>query len=180
MNIQELFTLGMKRPLAQLIDPFAMIPKIDGGQSKPRMLNLGAGNSLIDGAINLDFPVWDAETMDIPELEGNVDAIFAFHFLEHLPSKRIIHVLRECERVLKVGGTLNIVVPHRLGSMAYHDLDHKTFFCEDTWKILFSTPYYDKGRETPWRFKIHFNLIAGLVERNLCVMTQLIKTRAVR
>ncbi len=71
---------------------------------------------------------------------------------------------------------MNIVVPHRLSQMAYHDLDHKSFWCEETLKNLFTTTYYLKNREQRWRFRIGTNVIIGIVERNLALMTQLIKT----
>jgi hypothetical protein len=56
-----------------------------------------------------------------------------------------------------------------------HDLTHKTAFCEDTWSNLFSDPSYKRMGAEAWRFKIGLNIIIGIVERNLCLMTQLIK-----
>jgi len=163
-DINEFFKLGMKRDIP-ILNPWQ-------GQTS---LNLGAGNQHIEGTIALDYPRWNAETEDIPWPCNSVDSIYAFHFLEHLPGKRVIHMLREFQRVLVVGGSANIVVPHRLSQMAYHDLDHKTFFCEETWRTLFSTPYYDKNREEPWKLEVGLNIIIGLNERNLALMTQLTK-----
>jgi len=163
MDIHELFELGMKRELPRLLP------------AGPVALNLGADKQNIHGAFPLDYPEWNAETDAIPCPDGSVDTIYAFHFLEHLSGVHVIRMLRECQRVLKVGGTLNVVVPHHLGSMAYHDLDHKTFWTEDQFKTLFSTPYYDKNREEPWLFDIGLNVIIGIVQRNLAVMTQLVR-----
>lgn len=164
MDINNLFELGMKRHIPLLCQPGEIA------------INLGAGKQEIKGAKSLDLPKWDAERDMIPYHDGSVDTIYAFHFLEHLPAGRVIYMLREFERVLKVGGTANVVVPHRLSQMAYHDLDHKTFFCEETWRTLFSTPYYDKNREVPWRLEVGTNIIIGIVERNLALMTQLRRT----
>ena len=111
----------------------------------------------------------------IPFRDETIDTVFAFHFLEHFAGKRTIELLREIERCLKVGGTANIVVPYYRSNMAFHDLDHKCFFTEDTFKTLFSTPYYDKNRETVWKLEINVNIIIGVAERNLCLMTQLVK-----
>lgn len=173
MSIQDFFKLGMKRDIHNLIPP-----RLNhyGGNA----LNLGAGNSLIAGTDPLDLPEWNAEDGMLPAriASDSVDTIFAFHFFEHLTGAKAIRILRECERVLKVGGTLNVVVPHRLSQMAYHDLDHKSFWTEETWKVLFSTPYYDKNRETPWLLEVNVNLIIGVVERNLALMTQLVKGKA--
>lgn len=168
MDFQMLFGMALKRNLADLAGP------LDEG-NEGEWLNLGAGNTHYPGSTSLDYPGWDGEHDDIPRMNGTVAYITAFHFFEHFTGRDAIRLLRECERVLRPGGTLTIGVPHRLGSMAYHDLDHKSFWCEDTLKTLFNTPYYDKGRETPWKFDIRFNVIAGLVERNLMVLTQLVR-----
>jgi len=165
MNIIELFKLGMKRDIS---------PLIPAGEVA---INLGAGKQIIQGATNFDYPEWNAEVDTIKMGDDSVDTIYAFHFLEHLTSARVIFMLHEFERVLKIGGTANIIVPHRLSQMAWHDLDHKTVFCEETWHTLFSTPYYDKNREVPWKLSIGTNVIIGVVERNLALMTQLVRTK---
>lgn len=153
----------MKREVPELIPPEA--PSI----------NLGAGISHIPGAVSLDYPEWNGETDQIPYEDGSIGTIYAFHFFEHFSGTHAIRLLRECERVLKPGGTLNVVVPRAGSSIANHDLDHKSFWNEDTWKTLFKTPYYVKNREASWGFKIGLNLIIGIVERNLVIMTQLVK-----
>jgi ubiquinone/menaquinone biosynthesis C-methylase UbiE len=168
MDINEFFLLGMKREIPQLKD-------FSNPSRTGVCLNLGGGKQNITGYVNLDFPEWNADFDGLPFDDGTIKHIIAFHFLEHLSSARVIATLRECERVLMTGGTLNIVVPHRLSQMAYHDLDHKTFFCEETWRTLFSTPYYDKNREYEWKFEIGTNIIIGVVERNLALITQLVK-----
>lgn len=162
-DLIDLFALGMKRPIVPLI-PMGDV-----------VLNLGAGRQEIFGAATLDYPEWDASYMPIPWVDDSVDTILAFHFLEHLRGARVIEMLREIERVLRPGGTAMIVVPHRLSQMAYHDLDHQSFFCEETWRILFTTTYYAKNREVPWRLHVGTNVIMGLVERNLALLTQLEK-----
>jgi len=161
-NLVELFQVGMDRTIPNFHNT---IPR-DFIQ-----LNLGAGNKIVVPAKSLDLPEWDADTMLIPYEDGQVTTIHMYHFLEHV--KDPIAVLRECERVLKPNGFCNIVVPYYRSQMAYHDLDHKHFFTEDTWKILFDTPYYGKHGE--WRFEIGLNVIMGIAERNLALVTQLIK-----
>jgi len=166
-RFQDMFEVGMKRQVAGFEDPSQM-----GGI----WLNLGAGNQTLLGSIPLDYPYWNAEVDRIPYGDGEVRSITAFHFFEHLSGKHAIRMLRECERVLCVDGRLTIVVPHRLGSMAYHDLDHKSFWTEDTFRILTQTPYYDKNRMVPWRLKLRASMIAGIVERNLAIFQQFDKT----
>lgn len=165
MNIEQLFFRGMKRDLGTLLPPPVGWPVLD----------LGAGHNPCPGAVPLDFPEWDGAHDPIPFGDESVGGVFALHFLEHLTGEQAIRVLREVERVLVPGGVLTVVVPHRACSLAYEDLDHKSFWCEETWRVLFSDKYYAKHRTEPWRLRLIFNMIAGVAERNLCVMSQLVK-----
>ena len=137
-------------------------------------LNLGAGNKKILHATPLDYPDWNADTDHIPYTDGSVSQIHAYHFLEHC--KHPVKVLQECQRVLNPGGHMNICVPYYSAAIASQDLDHKHFFTEETWKTLFSNQYYNKNK-IEWKFKIGFNMICGIVERNLCLLTQLEKIK---
>lgn len=163
-KVENLFHVGMDRKLPVF---FRSHPRKDSIQ-----LNLGAGNKTIDGTIPLDYPQWDADRDPIPFEDNSVDVIHAYHFLEHC--KEPVKVLQECQRVLVSGGHINIVVPYYTSQMQAHDLDHKHRFCEETWCNLFDTKYYDKNR-IEWEFVVGVNVIMGVVERNLCLMTQLIK-----
>lgn len=135
-------------------------------------LNLGAGNKMISGATPLDLPDWDADLSEIPTRDETARKIYAIHFLEHVRDP--IRVLRECQRVLKPGGVLNVGLPYYTSQGAYHDLDHKSFWCEETWRNLFANHFYDKNHGG-WKFRIGLNLIAGIVERNTMLITQLIR-----
>jgi ubiquinone/menaquinone biosynthesis C-methylase UbiE len=135
-------------------------------------LNVGAGNKKIDGAIPLDYPDWNGEIDPLPFESGSVSGIHAYHFLEHISDP--VRMLQEFQRVLKIGGVVNICVPYYNSQMFAHDLDHKHAFCEETWKILFNNPYYNKNR-IEWKFKIGFNMICGIVERNTALITQLVR-----
>ena len=161
MTIEEFFRLGMDRSIASPVD---MIPGT--------VLNIGAGNKLIPGTIPLDYPDWDADKDPIPYPDGSVAGIHAYHFLEHC--KEPVKVLQEMQRVLVKQGIVNIIVPYYTSQMAAHDLDHKHQFCEETWRVLFRNPYYDKN-QISWEFEVTTNIIIGTVERNLCLMTQLAK-----
>ena len=164
MSIESFFKLGMKRNIISPID--------DYDPTKHLVLNLGPGNSPIQGAVNLDLPEWDADKDGISFADNTVDQIHAYHFFEHVkdPSK----LLLECRRVLKYGGHINIIVPYYNSQMSAQDLDHKHVFCEETWRVLFSTEYYNKNK-IEGKFIIGTNIIIGIVERNLTLMTQLIK-----
>lgn len=163
MTFNDLFKLAMDRE----------VPEIrENAWHGDIILNLGAGGKNIRNAIPLDYPEWDADKDPIPYGDETVSQIHAYHFLEHCSDP--VKVLQECQRVLEDGGHMNICVPYYTSQMGAHDLDHKHNFCEDTWKILFNNPYYDKNKIN-WQFVIGFNVICGIVERNLCLLTQLIK-----
>lgn len=161
-DFRRFFLLGMKRDIGEL-------PNLMSGIT----LELGPGRTPV-GDYLLDFPKWNGETDPIPYPDGTFAAVYAFHFLEHLPGAAVLRVLREVERVLRPGGLFYVVVPHRLGAMAFQDIDHKCFWTEESWKTIFSNQYYDKiGGDRPWKLDTEFNLIAGVVERNLALFTVL-------
>lgn len=161
-SILDVFQVGMDRNIP------AFLPFPPG-----RVLNIGAGNKVIHGAHVVDYPNYDAD-MDarLPYPDGFIAGIHAYHFLEHV--QRPVEVLQEFQRVLQPGGVANIVVPYYNSQMNAQDLDHKSSFTETTWQVLFRNPYYNKNRIT-WELEVGANLIIGLVERNLCLCTQLIK-----
>lgn len=162
-SIEAFFKLAMKRDLGELITDTPQLGEY---------VNVGSGKQIIFWADSLDYPEWDADGDEpIPYPDKSLNGIIAFHFLEHCLDP--IWVLREFERVLKPGGVVWICVPYYSSEMAHHDLDHKHFFTEETWKVLLSNEFYSKHGE--WSFKVQFNIIIGLVERNLCLLTQLVK-----
>ena len=165
----DMFKLGFKR------DPGTIMPMKPGV-----ILNMGCGNTHIPDTLGVDHPSnkkamvkWDADAgQPLHFLSESISGIHCYHFLEHVSD--VPWVLSEFQRVLKVGGLINIVVPYYSNQLAIEDLDHKHQFCEGTWKTLFNTGYYDKNLIN-WRFRLNFNLITGVVERNLCLMSQLEK-----
>jgi SAM-dependent methyltransferase len=161
-TVVDIFEIGMNRRVGF---PIYLL----GGIA----LNLGAGSKEIPGAMPLDLPSWNADRDPIPYPDGSVALIHAYHFLEHV--ERPIEVLWECQRVLRIGGVMNIVVPYYSAQIAAHDLTHKSRWTEDTWKILFRNPYYSPGGPRAWTLRETVNIIMGLVERNLVLVTQLRK-----
>lgn len=169
MNIQELFKLAMKRDLPELLEtPSHLV--------YPH-LNMGAGKSVIPGAINIDKPEWEwPKSERLPVEDECIGLIHAYHFLEHLSGEDAITMLLEFQRVLKPGGIINFVVPYYNSSMQAHDLTHKSFWNEDTFQTLFRCEYYDpNGLTQQWKLRVHFQVIIGIVERNMALMGQLVK-----
>lgn len=102
-------------------------------------LNLGCGNDIIPGYINIDKynntggVDINCDIMELPFEDGTVDEIYISHVFEHIPINDTYIALDEWHRVLKVGGTLEIRIP---------DLEHEV-------KEWLSTPDDEK-----W-FKVH-------------------------
>lgn len=165
LTFNNFFNLAMDRKLEELVPA-------EPSELQSISYNLGAGKKKIHGSIPLDLPHWDADHQPIPAMNGTVSEIIAFHFLEHV--KEPVKLLQECQRVLKQGGIMLICVPYYSAQIASQDLDHKHFFTENTWRTLFNNQYYDKNM-IEWKFKIGFNLICGIEEKNLVLLTQLIK-----
>lgn len=79
-------------------------------------LNLGCGSLRLDGWVNVDLvglPIDVAWNINrpLPFPDGSADAVFHEHVAEHLPADRSYIFLKECRRVLKVGGVMRAVVP---------------------------------------------------------------------
>lgn len=160
MSPQDLFELGMKRKVPEIRKTFGYA------------INLGAGPEAIPDAVSYDLPDWDANTMAIPEDDGTVHTVHAYHFMEHVDDP--FWVLSEIQRVLCVGGVANIVVPYYTSQMAYQDPTHRTWWTEETWAKFFDAPYWRSDSGT-WQLEVGFNMIMGIVERNTALVTQLIK-----
>lgn len=167
VTMQTFFEVGMARD----IEPLRRAPhRADG---KVVALNLGAGGKMIDGTQALDTPDWRAGDR-LPWKDATVNAVYAYHFLEHLPWRKVVNVLSECERVLIDGGVVNIVVPYGSGHLAVQDLTHRTFYNEDTWRTLMRNEYYDAPGNL-LQFQIGFNMIMGAQGDNLALFTQLVR-----
>jgi len=90
---------------------------------KPLYVNIGSGPDFLPRPwLNIDVFInpnlaegFDTEEYDVrPGLrfrDGEVDAIYSSHFLEHLTIYEGFAVLSECYRVLRPGGRIRLVLP---------------------------------------------------------------------
>lgn len=149
-----------------------------------KAVQLGAGYKKISGWDNLDYPEWDAEDQTgnkwrLPYADEEVWEVATYHTLDHLSPEAVVRTLAEVQRILKPKGFITIVVPHHTSTLWNECLFHKSRFAIDTWRNIFSERQYSHASDTgvlpDWKFKIGFNMIMGLVERNLVQVTQLIK-----
>jgi predicted SAM-dependent methyltransferase len=65
----------------------------------------------VDAYAENDFVNLKAFMWEMPFLDGTVDAIMAFHSLEHISKYQVLPTFHEFARVLKPGGKLLILVP---------------------------------------------------------------------
>jgi len=164
LDIQRWFDLAWAREVPYLL------PMPDG-----LVLNLGAGKRMISDSVPLDLENgWDAERYTIPYGDDSVAGIWAHGFFEHLTPQAVIRTLRDCERVLKTNGVLNIVVPHALCENAVEEIEHYTPFTENSIANLIANPYY-QHQAGDWKLEIYATFIMGVVWRNMAVFSQLVK-----
>lgn len=84
-------------------------------------IDIGCGQGQKEGFIGIDLhePTKGWENVDItcdvrdgiPFEDNSVDEIYSAHFFEHLAKAEVVPVLRECNRVLKKNGKIEIIVP---------------------------------------------------------------------
>jgi len=83
-------------------------------------LNLGCGDEIITGYINVDLYNNKADMKfdcaKLPVADNSVDEIRAYHVLEHFDFNQTWNVLREWNRALKPGGKLRLETPDFLES----------------------------------------------------------------
>jgi SAM-dependent methyltransferase len=102
-----------------------------GARFKPLLLNLGAGFNPLPDHVSVDNwgnpdVKWDLNVTPYPWDDNSVDGIEMWHTLEHLPNWW--EAFKECARILKPGGYLNIRVPDESSRTALTYRDHVAVF----------------------------------------------------
>ena len=105
-------------------------------------LNIGCGNDIRSGYINLDkvaLPgvdvVWDVSQFPYPFENNYFTTILLINVLEHIPDT--IKVMEELHRICKPGATITIRVPYWNSTQQATDITHVRCFTE------FSMDYFD-------------------------------------
>lgn len=96
-------------------------------------LNLGSGFRKLEGHVNIDNRevcnpdiVWDL-TQRLPFDDNTVDEVRAYDILEHMPQGKVINLIEEIYRVLKVDGVFESFTPSTDGRGAFQDFTHTSF-----------------------------------------------------
>lgn len=119
----------------------------------PIVLDLGCGpNKKHENWIGIDQTNYKGVDLqgDVFEVlgkikTGSVDHVYSSHFFEHIDD--IFPLVKEIQRVLKVGGTLNVITPHFSNPYFYSDYTHKTFFGLYTFSYFTKENFFQ--RKTP-------------------------------
>jgi len=128
-----------------------------------KRLNLGCGDDIKEGWVNLDSSaidgvevVHDMEQLPLPFPDQVFEEVLCQDILEHL---EYIPVLRDIHRIMKKGASLTIRVPHFTSKNSYTDPTHKKFFAIRTFS--FFTKDSIKGRK--YYFNFHFEKIGSQI-----------------
>lgn len=140
-------------------------------------LDIGCGANKQPGFVGMDMQelpgvdiVHDLLDFPWPLPDGSVLTAITSHLLEHIPKTQVIYknkklrtihplmmVMDEIWRVMKVGGTLAIAVPHGESKGFIQDPTHASPLNEITWAYFcpdaFEGLYYSFYQPHPWRIK---------------------------
>lgn len=139
-------------------------------------LNLCCSDQRVEGFIGVDrfAPAWATPDTFVcadldqpwPFLDGTIEHIRAFDAIEHLDSGR--HTLNELWRVLKPGGTVEILVPTTDGRGAWQDPTHVSFWNRNSFFYYeHGNPHLERFREAygiTARFKVAFEREETLID----------------
>lgn len=131
-----------------------------------KTLELGCGPNPNPDFVNMDITdygrndiiVADLNTVTLPFPENEFDHVRAMMVLEHLVN--LGHAIHEIHRVLKVGGTIDLTVPHYSGTDAWCDPTHIRGFTSQTmlfWTTANPSNYFAKNKKA--LFKVVTNEI---------------------
>lgn len=104
--------------------------------------------------------------------------VASYHTLDHLWPEQVVNLLKEIQRVLKPGGMFTCIVPHYSSQLANECIQHRSRFAIDTWRNIFSERQYSnsvEGQEHEWKLQVMANFVYGMTERNLVLVTQMMK-----
>lgn len=125
-----------------------------------KKLNLGCGNDVREGWVNLDIHrlpgvdvVHDISTLPLPFKDDEFDFILCQDILEHVD---YIPILRDLHRILKKGGAIEIRVPHFTSRFNFVDPTHRHAFSVETFQFFLKSSLYHRS----YYFDFHFTEVS--------------------
>ena len=135
-------------------------------------LNLGSGNTKLDGFISVDLYDTEADVRaditGLPFDSESVDEIVSYQVIEHVPYNKSQQMFDEMYRVLKPGGTVIIETPD-IAVVSRKILEEGL---TDKWLYNLVGEYYrpwDKDRYDDWEMN------AASIHRNPWTMERIVK-----
>ena len=131
-----------------------------------KRLNLGCGRDIKEGWMNLDFYkydgvdiVFDLDKLPLPFVDNSFDYILCKDVLEHV---NFLPLINEIYRILKIGGFLEIRVPHFTSNLNYEDPTHQHIFSINTFDYFIEDSQFKYNRNIQYfseiiKKKIIFN-----------------------
>lgn len=101
----------------------------------------------VDHVVDLTVTPWKWEN-------DSIDEAHASHFVEHLTSPQRCAFVNELYRILKVGGTCQVIVPHWASCRAYGDPTHQWPPVSEFWFYYLSKEW--RATNAPHTDKEHF------------------------
>jgi SAM-dependent methyltransferase len=114
--------------------------------AQPVILNIGCGLDKIEGMINVDaYEVCKPDVVAdlnklLPWKDNSVDEILAKHVFEHLDD--FWETFKECIRILKPGGSIEIHVPDESSGNALTYRDHKRIIAQNSFHGIMNKTCY--------------------------------------
>ena len=107
-----------------------------------KIIDLGCGKNKVIGSVGLDKVklesvdiVHDLLSFPYPVENESYDLIYLRHTIEHFSIENIDLILKECYRILKKRGKIQVNVPHVFSISAYTDLTHKSYYTFNSGKF---------------------------------------------
>jgi len=132
-------------------------------------LDLACGQTPREGFTGVDLYGEPDVRVDLlrfpwPWEDDSVDELFSSHFVEHIPHWRPwfddvdgLHLfMDECWRILKPGGTLQIVHPYGQSSRALQDPTHERYLVAETW-WYYSRAWREMAKLDHYQIKANFS-----------------------
>jgi SAM-dependent methyltransferase len=117
--------------LGKLVYPRKWLARLHNGTKQ--VLDVGCGPYKIQRAIGMDQTRWtvvevvhDVDVRPWPFQDAFFDRAVCRHSLEHVGN--VVKTMEELHRVLRPGGSLEILAPHFSSDNAFSDVTHRFFF----------------------------------------------------